>query len=178
VGEQPPWSTPTSLPVWTTENHYSGWRRSESLLVRHGRTTVDWSRHVCRNRIRLQALALPHPHQCGSRRSPIRGAPGFRIGRGAALLWRPRRLLNPPGGAKDPRSFRPSVGARRGKEQYCRRRLGACKDPGLGDVRKRSQADRLGAIAAGGDLEVGHAFSKRDRPERCNRTSGLPRHQS
>ena len=95
-------------------------------------------------------------------------------GRGAALLRRPRRLLNAPGGAEDPRSFRPSVGARRGKEQYCRRRLGACKDPGLGDVRKRSQADRLGVIAAAGDPEVGHAFSKRDRPERRNRTSGLP----
>ena len=58
-------------------------RRSPSLPLRNGRTTVHQPRPICRNRIRLQARALPPPHQCGSRRSRIRGAQGFRIGRPA-----------------------------------------------------------------------------------------------
>ena len=68
----------------------------------------------------LQAHLLPLAW--ASSHAPQR-RPRSRSGRGAALLRRPRRLLNPPGGAKEPTSFRPSVGARRGKEQYCRRRL-------------------------------------------------------
>jgi hypothetical protein len=54
------------------------------LPLRNGRTTVHQPRPICRNRIRLQARALPPPHQCGSRRSRTRGARGFRIGRPAA----------------------------------------------------------------------------------------------
>jgi hypothetical protein len=50
-----------------------------------------------------------------------------------------------------------------------------------GAVRKRSQADRLGAggaRAAAGDLDAAHRRStKRDRPEDRNRTSALPRKQ-
>ena len=59
-------------------------RRSPSLPLRNGRTTVHQPRPICRNGIRLLARALPPPHQCGSRRSPIRGARGCRIGRHAA----------------------------------------------------------------------------------------------
>ena len=63
-------------------------RRSPSLPLRNGRTTVHQPRPICRNRIRLQARALPPPHQCGSRRSRIRGAQGFRIGRDASACRR------------------------------------------------------------------------------------------
>jgi hypothetical protein len=62
-----------------------------------------------------------------------------RLGRAAALLRRPRRPLDPPGGAEARRSSRPSRGAHRRTGQHCRRRLGSCKDAEPGAVRKRSQ---------------------------------------
>jgi hypothetical protein len=64
-------------------------RRSPSLPLRNGRTTVHSPRLICRNRSRQHAGALPPPHQCGTRRSPIRGARGFRIGRPGAATNRP-----------------------------------------------------------------------------------------
>ena len=84
--------------------------------LRHFRSTMgdrhfQHSRPVCRNRIRRQARGLPPPHQCDSRRSLIRGAPGFRIGRHAAA----RAGLSDPddaeaallAGAHPPRSVQP-----------------------------------------------------------------------
>ena len=76
-------------------------RRSPSLPLRNGRTTVHQPRPICRNRIRLQARALPPPHQRGSQRSPIRGAQGFRIGRNAEGLGAARR------GSRETPPFRP-----------------------------------------------------------------------
>jgi hypothetical protein len=66
-------------------------------------------------------------------------------GQAAALSRRGPRQLHLPGGAEVRTSPRPSVSLTRYEQPDCPRSLSACKHPNPDAVRKRSQAQRLGA---------------------------------
>jgi hypothetical protein len=74
-----------------------------------------------------------------------RRRPRSRSGRAAALSWRGPGQLHLPGGAEVRTSPRPSVSLTSYEQPDCPRSLSACKHPNPDAVRKRSQAQRLGA---------------------------------
>ena len=154
-------------------------RRSPSLPLHNGRPTLQHSRPVCRNRIRRQARGLPPPHQCDSRRSLIRGAPGFRIGRHAAA----RAGLSDPddaeaallAGAHPPRSVQP-------RSPVVDRRSRAGAEPPVGEPpRLPCHCDQsyFRLVIACASLRAGHTMRPDDpgmwvRPHQGWRARSLP----